>query len=412
MQQARTSRIIIVTLSALAGTAAAQSVERLMPYTAGDAFAEDINDNGEVVGQSMLVGFGLRPTYWDADGTPTTLGLISGGVTGSAYAINNNGEIVGYTEFGDTSGKATLWSDLTTIVDIHDTIGSINTSVAWDISDSGTIVGQANIAPGIFARGFVWDQANPAVQAGSDRYPGGANYGINNVGVVVGSAFFFGDPDDAMIAIPDGRGGYDYPFINPMGRFFSQARAINETGMVVGHSGYGSTTNTWNACIFTGDDRDPVQTLGTLPGLDTSEGLDVNDSGLIVGYAWDGTGSGIDPRAWAWVDGTMYDLNELLEEGGEFEILSRATGVNNNGDIVGWGRLLDGSVGAFLIEGFAPPSDCAADLNGDGMLDFFDVSTFLSAFNAQDPVADFDRNDAWDFFDVSAFLSAFNAGCP
>ncbi|MHA7813784.1 MAG: GC-type dockerin domain-anchored protein [Phycisphaerales bacterium] len=412
MQQARTSRIIIVTLSALAGTAAAQSVERLMPYTTGDAFAEDINDNGEVVGQSMLVGFGLRPTHWDADGTPTNLGLISGGVTGSAYAINNNGEIVGYTEFGDTSGKATLWSDLTTIVDIHDTIGSINTSVAWDISDSGTIVGQANIAPGIFARGFVWDQANPAVQAGSDRYPGGANYGINNVGVVVGSAFFFGDPDDAMIATPDGRGGYDYPFINPMGRFFSQARAINETGMVVGHSGYGSTTNTWNACIFTGDDRDPVQTLGTLPGLDTSEGLDVNDSGLIVGYAWDGTGSGIDPRAWAWVDGTMYDLNELLDEGGEFEILSRATGVNNNGDIVGWGRLLDGSVGAFLIEGFAPPSDCAADLNGDGMLDFFDVSTFLSAFNAQDPVADFDRNDAWDFFDVSAFLSAFNAGCP
>ncbi|MFG0313472.1 MAG: GC-type dockerin domain-anchored protein, partial [Phycisphaerales bacterium] len=43
---------------------------------------------------------------------------------------------------------------------------------------------------------------------------------------------------------------------------------------------------------------------------------------------------------------------------------------------------------------------------------FFDVSAFLSAFNAQDPIADFDRNDAWDFFDVSAFLSSYNAGCP
>lgn len=108
----------------------------------------------------------------------------------------------------------------------------------------------------------------------------------------------------------------------------------------------------------------------------------------------------------------MHDLNDLLGDGSDFEILSRATGVNNDGDIVGWGRLRDGSVGAFLIEGYAPPQPCPADLTGDGALDFFDVSAFLSAFNAQDPVADFDRKDAWDFFDVSAFLSAYNAGCP
>jgi len=55
---------------------------------------------------------------------------------------------------------------------------------------------------------------------------------------------------------------------------------------------------------------------------------------------------------------------------------------------------------------------CIADLTGDGMLDFFDVSAFLNAFNAQDPAADFDDNGMYDFFDVSAFLNAFNAGCP
>lgn len=412
MQLTQTTGIVIASLCAFAGTSHAQSVTRLMPLSPGDAFAEDINDNGEVVGQSLFAGFGMRPTRWDASGNPTHLGLLSGASTGSAYAINNNGEIVGLSEFSDGLSKATLWDGRGGIVDVHDAIGSTSTSVPWDISDAGVIVGQGNISPGIFARGFIWDQTNPAVQAGTDLYPGGANYGVNEAGVVVGSAFFFGDPDDAMMAIPDGRGGYDYPWINPFGRYFSQARALNENGMVVGHSGYNSTTNTWNACIFTGDERDPVQTLGTLPNLDTSEGLDVNDLGMIVGYSWDGTGSGIDPRAWVWVDGTMYDLNELLVEGGAFEILSRATGVNNHGDIVGWGRLLDGSVGAFLIEGFAPPSECAADLNGDGTLDFFDVSAFLSAFNAQDPIADFDRNDTWDFFDVSAFLSAYNAGCP
>lgn len=55
---------------------------------------------------------------------------------------------------------------------------------------------------------------------------------------------------------------------------------------------------------------------------------------------------------------------------------------------------------------------CPADLNGDGNLDFFDVSAFLSAFNAMDPNADFSGDGNFDFFDVSQFLSAFNAGCP
>ena len=55
---------------------------------------------------------------------------------------------------------------------------------------------------------------------------------------------------------------------------------------------------------------------------------------------------------------------------------------------------------------------CPADLTGDNVLDFFDVSAFLNAFNAQDPIADFDDNGVFDFFDVSAFLNAFNAGCP
>ena len=55
---------------------------------------------------------------------------------------------------------------------------------------------------------------------------------------------------------------------------------------------------------------------------------------------------------------------------------------------------------------------CPADLTGDGLLNFFDISTFLSAFSAQDPIADFDDNGQFNFFDVSGFLGAFNAGCP
>lgn len=47
-----------------------------------------------------------------------------------------------------------------------------------------------------------------------------------------------------------------------------------------------------------------------------------------------------------------------------------------------------------------------------GQLNFFDVSAFLSAFNAQDPSADISGEGDFNFFDVSSFLTAFTAGCP
>jgi len=401
----------VTTLTLLAGSATAQSVVRLAPLSAGDAFAQDINDNDEVVGQSMQAGFGLVATRWNASGTPTSLGMLPGGMTSWAEAINNNGEMVGYSEDSTGLRKAVLWDDRGGMVDVHAAIGSTGSSIPWDINDNGLIVGQASINPG-FAKGFIWDQKNPAQVVGSFGYMGGANYGTNNNGELVGSGFFFGDPDDATDWVPDGRGGYDSVAISPPGYNLSIAKAINENGMIIGFSTHQSPTAGQQACIFTRDDQNPVQLLGTLPGYDTTEGLDVNDSGMIVGFSFDGTFSGLQPHAWAWVDGTMYDLNDLLDDHSEFDVLLRATGVNNDGDIVGFGFLQNGSFGAFLIEGFAPPSECLADLNGDGTLNFFDVSAFLNAYNAQDPIADFDGNGTWNFFDVSAFLNAYNAGCP
>ena len=58
------------------------------------------------------------------------------------------------------------------------------------------------------------------------------------------------------------------------------------------------------------------------------------------------------------------------------------------------------------------PPACPADLSGDGNLNFFDVSAFLSAFGNMQPEADFTGDGEYNFFDVSAFLSAFNMGCP
>ncbi len=55
---------------------------------------------------------------------------------------------------------------------------------------------------------------------------------------------------------------------------------------------------------------------------------------------------------------------------------------------------------------------CPADLTMDGNLNFLDVSDFLAAFAASDPVADFEADGSFNFLDVSAFLAAFAEGCP
>jgi len=57
-------------------------------------------------------------------------------------------------------------------------------------------------------------------------------------------------------------------------------------------------------------------------------------------------------------------------------------------------------------------SSCPPDINNDGELNFFDVSAFLAAFTAADPIADFNDDGQFNFFDVSIFLTAFGGGCP
>lgn len=53
---------------------------------------------------------------------------------------------------------------------------------------------------------------------------------------------------------------------------------------------------------------------------------------------------------------------------------------------------------------------CEADINGDGALNFFDVSAFLTNYN--NGSLDYNGDGNINFFDVSAFLTDYNAGCP
>lgn len=56
---------------------------------------------------------------------------------------------------------------------------------------------------------------------------------------------------------------------------------------------------------------------------------------------------------------------------------------------------------------------CAADIDRNGRIDFFDITGFLARYNAQDPSVDFEPPlGTLNFFDLTGFISLYNAGCP
>ena len=108
------------------------------------------------------------------------------------------------------------------------------------------------------------------------------------------------------------------------------------------------------------------------------------------GTSWEPVGNGTDNTIFG---GMVYDTGE------------------GNSIVMGGSFTMAGTVSASKVAAYVAAS-CPADLNGDGNLDFFDISAFLNAFANQDPIADFNGDGNFDFFDVSAFLNAFSAGCP
>lgn len=116
-------------------------------------------------------------------------------------------------------------------------------------------------------------------------------------------------------------------------------------------------------------------------------------------------------------DGTLYALIQGFDEVQPdvfVEISSHLYTINPaNGNATDLGVVQgDGTWDAVTLVIDEGPVSCPADLTGDGILNFFDVSVFLNAYNTMDPIADFTGEGVFDFFDVSAFLNAYNAGCP
>lgn len=121
-----------------------------------EAFA--ISDSGQVVG-SLFNGSVMVAGLWD-NGVATDLGTL-GGYQSKAFAINNVGQIAGYSYIpGNSALRATLW-DGNSVVDLNSFLDASTVNAGWEllvangINDSGWIVGTARNTITGFSSGYL-----------------------------------------------------------------------------------------------------------------------------------------------------------------------------------------------------------------------------------------------------------------
>jgi probable HAF family extracellular repeat protein len=135
-----------------------------------DGVAEEINDDGRVVGGSGTCAtfntnflYNLMPVHallWEK-GKAIDLGNL-GGKTGQAggniaYDINNRGQVVGNSDLpGDTTFHAFLWTWRTGMQDLGTLPGDV-ASVSISINDGGSVVG-ASLDANFNPRAFLWEK--------------------------------------------------------------------------------------------------------------------------------------------------------------------------------------------------------------------------------------------------------------
>jgi probable HAF family extracellular repeat protein len=296
----------------------------------GTGVANSINDAGQVVGS-------LRGTATIWNGTkPIALSTLPGGIGSVAQGINNAGEVVG-TTYTATNSIATVWKGTTPTA--LSTLPGGTGSVGWGINNAGRIVGYSHGANQSQSTAVFWNGITPTTLDS----PAGSTYsqalGINQLGQVAsyntGIADYFttlwnlGRPT-VLNTLPGGIG--------------SQAYSINDTGTAAGVTlaagGSYVIATIWNG-------TKPIA-LSTLPGKATGYAYSISNKGQVVGFSASPP-SNVDEHATLWENGTILDLNQLLDASGNGWTLQVAYGINNVGQIVGAGINPQGQSDAFLL---------------------------------------------------------------
>jgi probable HAF family extracellular repeat protein len=170
-----------------------------LPPLKGDTvgFALGINDLGQAVGSSGTcantgfapfgLAFGPHAVLWESDGSVRDLGNLGGKTMGKAGAINNRGEVAGFSDVPGGAIHSFLWTKHT---GMHD-LGALGTDVVGDpagINNQSQVVGGSCDSSGA-CRAFFWQDNHMMdlnqLVTGSPLYLF-YGLGINDAGEIVG----------------------------------------------------------------------------------------------------------------------------------------------------------------------------------------------------------------------------------
>lgn len=296
----------------------------------GSSAANAISNTGVVVGYSHT-GSTYQPFIWSVE---AGMRQILTGATGSgdALGVNAAGTVVGYYRDAEGNQRAFSWTGDGGLVEL--TPASTTGAFAFDINDSGQIVGTAFL-PGDIHTAYTWNGgvAQPIPTPGGYQT---AAYGISDTGQIVGAA----------VCTPTQCSGLNPPVLWASPGSFQllpasgTAYAINDAGTVVGATQGPQGAWKWSA-------SGGFQALANLGGQNAGA-YDINAAGYAVGQAFPQGSNGTHAVVWS-PDGQVTDLNTLVTDLTGWEELFSATGINDFGQIVGYGSLTGGGEHAFLL---------------------------------------------------------------
>lgn len=289
------------------------------------SYAIDINNNGLVIGGSQTTSGATSAVLWNGLTATELVGV--GGLTGEVWAINGTGQIVGRTlpSTNTQPDIPTIWTNnIATALPLPITT-TIGGGIAKAINNTGQIVGWTHNNLGRQHATF-WSGTTAVDLGGFAGLPTSAN-GINDFGVVVGSSP--GNNGFQQATLWNG----NYPTLLSTQGPISNAAAINNLGQVVGDVSI-SFTGSNQATLWTGGVATNLNSLGG----SNSFAADINNLGLVVGASQTATSPSGSTRATLWNGSIAIDLNSVISNTADLvpgSVLTYANAINDVGQIVG-----------------------------------------------------------------------------